>query len=277
MKRIIPALYFTLLISLHAKAAEQDTLKVVASAKEATVYRVAKQVPLGDAKSFFRDELKVDMTASIPLELAQKVVTELTSAAKPDAQAPAKMPPVPDLILAFKGDAGAVDIFISVNSGKLKVYRDGKEVTGDKSMPFVDKESFHAAFIALVKKALPDDPEVKALPAPAMSTADLLTALDAAGGEYYDHYHAIPPTPENYVVTSALTGKTRDKQAFIEPGASQISANGEVLDEWGTPLRFIFTQDETKPLQAWSAGKDKIFGTGDDLGKPAEVPGAEGQ
>ncbi len=98
MKRIIPALYFTLLFALHAMAAEPDTLKVVASAKEATVYRVAKQAPSGDAKSFFRDELKIDMTASVPVELAQKVVTELTSAAKPGAQG-GKMPSLPEVTL----------------------------------------------------------------------------------------------------------------------------------------------------------------------------------
>ena len=42
---------------------------------------------------------------------------------------------------------------------------------------------------------------------------------------------------------------------------SQLSANGQVVDEWGTPLRM--TIDDK--IYVTSAGPDKIFGTADDM------------
>ncbi len=242
------------------------------------MYHIAKAGGAQDQKTVEIDGMRSDASSAVPTDLAQKVAAVLSDAVtQPGNVASVKLPETPDIILRFKADAGTVDLFISVMHNGVKVFRDGKQ---EKSLTgLLERNDFRSAFITLLKKAFPDDPEIKALPVPPMSTADLVSALETAGDAYYDHYHAMPPTPENYVVAAALTGKTRDKQAFVELSPDQISASGEILDEWGTPLRFLFLQDPAPQIKVWSAGQDNIFGTADDIGKPKpeDVPGAEGQ
>ncbi|HWB60041.1 MAG TPA: hypothetical protein VG733_11155 [Chthoniobacteraceae bacterium] len=292
MKRIIPAICFTLFVTLPLVSAQSptpspdklfggaDNAKVAAAATETTIYHIAKDSPAG-AKIEEIDGMKTDNSSPVATEDAKKVLAALSAArtgntagniAPSEQQAPA-------VIIRFKSASGIVDLYFNVGYSEMKVFRDGKLAVGHYDMAKLNQDGFSVAFIPLLKKAFPDDPDIKAIPAPLMSTADLVKAVEAAGAAYYDHYHANPASPENYVVTAALTGKTRDKQAFLDVSPSQVSPNGELLDEWGTPLRFVITQDENTPVEAWSAGKDKIFGNDDDVNKPKaeNIPGSEGQ
>ena len=246
-----------------------ENLKIVTGAKEVTVSLDTK--PGGGNTS---------PPTSIPVSEAdaRKAVAALSDAANFGVNGSTfQIRTNPAVVLHFKADAGTVNIVIDFKSSEMAVFRDGKFVprTFNKNYS-IGKNSFlngaTAAFIGIAKKAFPDDPCIKALPPPVMSTADMINAFATAATAYYDYYHAIPETPENYVVTAALTGKTRDHIAYIELNPGQISPNGKILDEWGTPLRFIFTQDTSKPIQAWSAGKDRIFGTADDISKPDALP-----
>lgn len=300
MKRIIPALCFTLFFTCRLTAGDTvapidgftpekllggaDNLKVVTTSKDVTVYLLAKEGSAKDEKSVTIDGWQCSASATVPGADAGKVTSTLADAANFGVDGSTfKVLANPAIIIRFKTDAGSVDLVIDFKSSEMVVYRDGKLAPRTFNKKDDGKNSFRksatVALEALAKNAFPEDAGIKALPPPVMSTADLITALKAAGAAYYDHYHAIPATPENYVVIMALTGKTRDKQSFIDLNPGQISPNGEILDEWGTPLRFLFSQDLSDPPKVWSAGKDKIFGTADDIEKPKpeDMPGAEGQ
>jgi hypothetical protein len=66
------------------------------------------------------------------------------------------------------------------------------------------------------------------------------------------------PVGTNEEITKALQG---DNPKQIE--TNRISAHGELVDPWGTPL--FFHQLSAKDMEIRSAGPDKIMWTSDDL------------
>ncbi|MFC4991347.1 hypothetical protein [Rubritalea tangerina] len=70
------------------------------------------------------------------------------------------------------------------------------------------------------------------------------------------------PTGFNDEITSQLMGKNQLGLATLAPPANALSANGELLDRWGTPYRFHALSK--KQMEVISAGPDKRFFTQDD-------------
>lgn len=84
---------------------------------------------------------------------------------------------------------------------------------------------------------------------------------------YETEYGTYPSTSENYRLYIILNGgnfltDNPRKIQFMSFNAKDISPNGEVLDPWKTPYRIVF---DDKGVLVTSAGKDKLFGTKDDL------------
>jgi hypothetical protein len=72
------------------------------------------------------------------------------------------------------------------------------------------------------------------------------------------------PVGTNPEITAALNGGNPKQVNFIKPEAGmRISANGELVDAWGTP--FFFHQLSGSETEIHSAGPDKIMWTSDDL------------
>ena len=68
---------------------------------------------------------------------------------------------------------------------------------------------------------------------------------------------------DNAHVISALEGQNIRQIIFISLNPRCKNTQGEVLDEWGTPLRIIMADPHNPVIR--SAGPDKIWGTQDDL------------
>jgi hypothetical protein len=72
------------------------------------------------------------------------------------------------------------------------------------------------------------------------------------------------PVGSNPEITSQLSGNNARHINFIDPQpGTRINANGELVDEWGTP--YFFHQISGSEMEIHSAGPDKIMWTSDDL------------
>jgi hypothetical protein len=71
-----------------------------------------------------------------------------------------------------------------------------------------------------------------------------------------------PKKMDNAGLFDILSGADSGK-VYIAFKTEQISLNGELVDEWGTPLRVTRVSDTELKIE--SAGPDKIFGTADDI------------
>lgn len=69
--------------------------------------------------------------------------------------------------------------------------------------------------------------------------------------------------PDNHALTAFLSGKNRDRLAWINPNNKAISADGELLDRHGTPL--FFHRESAIRYQVRSAGRDRVMWTSDDV------------
>lgn len=69
--------------------------------------------------------------------------------------------------------------------------------------------------------------------------------------------------PDNQALTAFLSGKNRDRLAWIQPGNKAISEEGELLDRYGTPL--FFHRESATRFQVRSAGVDRVMWTDDDV------------
>lgn len=97
--------------------------------------------------------------------------------------------------------------------------------------------------------------------------ATMANQLMIACDIYKVEYGAYPETSENYRLYLILNGEKSSKGnfrgiQFMSFNKKDMSPNGEILDPWKTPYRIVF--DDKGPLIT-SAGKDKIFGTKDDI------------
>jgi hypothetical protein len=90
-----------------------------------------------------------------------------------------------------------------------------------------------------------------------------ISQITTACENYKNEYFVLPDSTENYRLTKVLCGDNPRKIAFLTPGPSDMNANGELIDPWGTPFRITF--DAKSGPHAVSAGPDKIFGTKDDI------------
>jgi hypothetical protein len=79
------------------------------------------------------------------------------------------------------------------------------------------------------------------------------------------------PTGNNLNVAKALLGRTEKKVLILSVRKSDMNDKGEIIDPWGTPLRFYFSDNE---VMIRSAGPNKVWEdsnipTADDLYRTA--------
>jgi hypothetical protein len=88
---------------------------------------------------------------------------------------------------------------------------------------------------------------------------------------YYTEYNSYPSITDNAQLHLILDGGSINTAhgvenprqiQFMSFNKRDINAKGEVVDPWGTPYRFTFDE---KGVTVTSAGKDKQFGTTDDI------------
>jgi hypothetical protein len=108
-------------------------------------------------------------------------------------------------------------------------------------------------------------PQMSCSPQPAevSESRSIMAQLQIACQQYRTEYGAFPSTAENYRMAEILKSENPRKILFIEFNPRTINANGEIIDGWGTPLRISYLSDDD--LLIVSAGKDKLFGSKDDL------------
>jgi len=81
------------------------------------------------------------------------------------------------------------------------------------------------------------------------------------------------PTGNNIQIAKALLGQTEKKVLILAVRRADINDKGEILDPWGTPLQFYFSNNEVMirsagPNKAW---EDSAFATADDLYRCAGI------
>ncbi len=108
---------------------------------------------------------------------------------------------------------------------------------------------------------------------PSAAEADLLHSTDTSPEEdlsliqsfLRSHRGALGANPVglNDEITAALTGNNARGAASLPGNHPAISAQGELLDRWGTPYRFHAYSG--KLMEVSSAGPDRKFFTSDDV------------
>lgn len=95
---------------------------------------------------------------------------------------------------------------------------------------------------------------------------DLLRAVVQIerGVRFYEvEYGTLPPANDNAGLIKALTGDNPRSIKFEVFDPTQLNAEGELLDPWGTP--FQVSIDAEPRIHINSAGPDRRFGTKDDI------------
>ncbi len=87
--------------------------------------------------------------------------------------------------------------------------------------------------------------------------------LTSAITKYRQIFRENPIAGENREVVEAITGKNPYQLMLIDPSHSAINSKGELVDRWNVPYRFHPISRDHMEIQ--SAGKDRQFGTGDDV------------
>jgi hypothetical protein len=93
------------------------------------------------------------------------------------------------------------------------------------------------------------------------------------GLQQYREFVGNYPTGNNVTIAKALLGRTEKKVLILAVRRSDMNDKGEILDPWGTPLRFYFADNE---VMIHSAGPNKVWEdsnvqTADDLYRTAPV------
>lgn len=92
------------------------------------------------------------------------------------------------------------------------------------------------------------------------------------GLQQYREFVGTFPTGNNVTIAKALLGRGGEKKVLIlAVRKSDMNDKGEILDPWGTPLRFYFSDNE---VMIRSAGANKVWedsnvATADDLYRTA--------
>jgi len=81
------------------------------------------------------------------------------------------------------------------------------------------------------------------------------------------------PTGNNAAIARALLGRTEKRVLIVAVRQSDLNDKGEILDPWGTPLRFYFSDNEVMirsagPNKVW---EDSALQTADDLYRSAPI------
>jgi hypothetical protein len=93
-------------------------------------------------------------------------------------------------------------------------------------------------------------------------TVVLMMCLNEANSAFIADNGAWPKKFDNAGLFAVLSGADSGK-VYVTFKTREISRNGELLDEWETPLRVTRVSDIKLKIE--SAGPDKIFGTADDI------------
>jgi hypothetical protein len=93
------------------------------------------------------------------------------------------------------------------------------------------------------------------------------------GLQQYREFVGSYPTGNNVTIAKALLGRSEKKVLILAVRKSDMNDKGEILDSWGTPLRFYFSDNE---VMIRSAGQNKVWEdsnvpTADDLYRTAPV------
>ena len=93
------------------------------------------------------------------------------------------------------------------------------------------------------------------------------------GLQQYREFFGNFPTGNNLTIAKALLGRGEKKVLILASRKSDMNDKGEILDPWGTPLRFYFSDNE---VMIRSAGPNKVWEdsnvpTADDLYRTAPV------
>ena len=93
------------------------------------------------------------------------------------------------------------------------------------------------------------------------------------GIQQYREFVGSYPTGNNAQIVRSLLGQTDKKVLILAVRKSEMNDKGEILDPWGTPLRFYFSDNE---VMIRSAGPNKVWEdsnvpTADDLYRTAPV------
>ena len=89
-------------------------------------------------------------------------------------------------------------------------------------------------------------------------------ALEYALGRYHSEFKSYPTGTHKEIVES-LFGKNSRNRPYLNPHIAAFrNEQGEIVDDWGTPLRIDLFGEE-QPPRALSAGPNKLFGDDDDI------------
>ena len=93
------------------------------------------------------------------------------------------------------------------------------------------------------------------------------------GLQQYREFVGSYPTGNNVTIAKALLGRREKKVLILAVRKSDMNDKGEILDPWGTPLRFYFSDNEVMirsagPNRVW---EDSNVPTADDLYRTAPV------
>ena len=93
------------------------------------------------------------------------------------------------------------------------------------------------------------------------------------GLQQYREFVGTYPTGNNLTIAKALLGRSDKKVLILAVRKSDMNDKGEILDPWGTPLRFYFSDNEVMirsagPNRVW---EDSNVPTADDLYRTAPV------
>jgi hypothetical protein len=93
------------------------------------------------------------------------------------------------------------------------------------------------------------------------------------GIQQYKEFVGSYPTGNNAAIARALLGRTEKKVLILAVRKSDMNDKGEILDPWGTPLQFYFSNNEVLirsagPNKVW---EDSAVSTADDLYRTAPI------
>ena len=87
------------------------------------------------------------------------------------------------------------------------------------------------------------------------------------GIQQYKEFVGTYPTGNNSAITKALLGQTEKKVLILAVRRSDVNDKGEIVDPWGTPLQFYFSNTEVliRSAGANKAFEDSAISSSDDL------------
>ena len=91
-----------------------------------------------------------------------------------------------------------------------------------------------------------------------MEEAELARALN-----HYETVFQQFPTNNNAALVKQMTGENPQQLLFINLGATSTNQDGQLIDIWSTPYKFVF--NSTNSFTITSAGENRTFGDADDV------------